>query len=309
MQKWGKDARGKPRFRCITCGLSCIRTRIDLRQKHKQKLFIKWLLGKRSAEEIAKKYLVSRQTIHAWFAPFWQQEPEPKRVSIFDEVLLIDGKYIEKDACVLVASTTKKVVSWHFTQRETHASWRFFFDTLREFPTAIVCDGQRGMIKAIQHRFPGVVVQRCQFHVVKYCTSKLTKKPEYLAAQELRKLVLRVAKITSEQELKNWLLAYKAWWQTHKHFIKEKTYSPIEKTPTGRRKWHYTHGRLHAAHSHLKHALPNLFHCIQRPKIPNTTNFVEGAINAPMQEKIRNHRGLKLLKRRILIAHFLRSKQ
>ncbi len=26
--------------------------------------------------------------------------------------------------------------------------------------------------------------------------------------------------------------------------------------------------------------------------IPNTTNLIEGAINAPMQEKLRSHRGL-----------------
>ncbi len=106
-----------------------------------------------------------------------------------------------------------------------------------------------------------------------------------------------------------WISDYKIWWLTYNNFIKEKTYSNTELTPTGRRKWHYTHGRLHAAYSHLKNAIPNLFCYLLDPKIPNTTNFVEGAINSTLQEKLRLHRGLKLLKRRILIAHYLHSLQ
>jgi len=144
---------------------------------------------------------------------------------------------------------------------------------------------------------------------MKYCLSKLTQNPEYPAAQELRKLVLRISKVKTQNFLKAWLSDYKNWWLCYKNFIKEKTYSHTKLTPTGRKKWHYTHGRLHAAHSHLKNAIPHLFTYFKNPQIPNTTNFVEGAINATLQEKLRLHRGLKVSKRRILIAHYLRSLQ
>jgi len=55
--------------------------------------------------------------------------------------------------------------------------------------------------------------------------------------------------------------------------------------------------------------VPSLFLYIKHPQIPNTTDFVEGAVNATLQEKLRFHRGLKLPKRRILVAHFLAAKQ
>lgn len=266
------------------------------------------MLGKLSKAEIAEKYGVSRRTLVSWFSPFWSEEPVLKQVNISNKTLIIDAKFVEQNGCVLVAACNKKVASWHFTQRENYASWRVFFDSFRQIPFAIVCDGQRGMLKAIKNRFPGIIIQRCQFHVVQYCTTKLTKNPETLAAQEFRALVLQIAKIKNEEQLKFWLAEYKYWYQIHKDFLKEKTYQPYNLTPTGCQKWHYTHGRIHAAHSHLKNSLPYLFRYLRHPKIPNTTNFVEGAINSQMQEKLRFHRGLSLKKRRILIAHFLSSK-
>ena len=309
MQKWGKNRNGSARFRCVCCGVSYTNKRIDLTQKYKQKLFQSWLLGKLSLGEISLKYSVSRQTLHSWFLPFWSNEPKPKKAQISGEVLIIDGKYVDKTATVLIASTPKNVVSWYFTQRENSSGWTTFLDTLKEFPLAIVCDGQRGMLKAIKYRYPGVTIQRCQFHVIQYCLLKLTKKPESRASLELRKLVLLVSSVKTKDSLKHWLSDYKWWYQTYKDFLKEKTYRTDSLTPTGRPKWHYTHGRLHAAHSHLKNALPNLFQYLRYPQIPNTTNFVEGAINSQMQEKLRFHRGLNLTKRRILIAYFLASKQ
>ena len=145
--------------------------------------------------------------------------------------------------------------------------------------------------------------------MIKYIRSKLTKNPESIAAQELLILVLQITKVKTKEDLKVWLTNYKYWWQSHKDFVKEKTYPINSFTPTGRPKWHYTHQKLHASHSHLKNALPYLFRYLKYPEIPNTTNFVEGGINSLMQEKLRFHRGLKLPKRRILIAHFLKSKQ
>lgn len=309
MQKWGKNRNGSTRFRCKFCRVSKTRKRSDLSEKYKQGLFQKWLLGKLSLSEIAEKYNVTRQTLHSWFASFWNLEPTPKQTNTANKILVIDGKYVEQNACVLLAACNKKVVSWHFTQRENYSSWFTFLSSFKQIPFAIVCDGQKGMIKAIKQRFPGVIIQRCQFHVIQYCTIKLTKNPESEEAQELRELVLQISKIKTKEQLKNWLADYKYWYLANQNFIKEKTYQTENLTPTGRQKWHYTHGRLHAAHSHLKNSFPHLFRYLQHPKIPNTTNFVEGGINSLMQEKLRFHRGLSLPKRRILIAHFLSSKQ
>ncbi|NCQ65940.1 MAG: hypothetical protein GW754_03835, partial [Candidatus Pacebacteria bacterium] len=177
MQKWGKDARGNIRFRCKNCSTSIIRKRLDLTQKYKEILFVNWLLGKYSKDEIASEYGVSRRTLVNWFSSFWNDEPIPKQTNISSKVVIIDGKYIAKNGCVLVSVCDKKVSSWYFSQRENFSSWLAFFSSFKQIPFSIVCDGQKGMIKAIKQRFPGVIIQRCQFHVIKYIRSKLTKNP------------------------------------------------------------------------------------------------------------------------------------
>ena len=309
LQKWGKNKSGSQRYKCVHCSSGDTRKRPELSKVNHRRMFSGWLLKKQSLTEIAKKYGVSTKTITRWFTPFWSKEPLPKLVHVRNQVLIIDGKYIKRNACVLVACTSGEVVSWHFTQRETMGSWYTFLSGIRHIPLAIVCDGQKGMIKAIKLRFPGVIIQRCQFHVIQYCLSKLTKKPESIASQELKLLVPQIVMVKTKEQFGLWLGDYITWRKTYNNFLKEKTYQEDNLTPTGRRKWHYTHGRLHAAHSHLKNSIPNLFKYLLYPQIPNTTNFVEGAINASIQEKLRLHRGLKLPKQRVLIAYFLRSRQ
>jgi hypothetical protein len=267
MQKWGKDARGNARFRCKNCGVSFLRKRYDLTQKYKKELFRKWLLSKLSLTELATDYKTTRQTLHTWFTPFWQEEPTPKTVPIAAQVLIIDGKYVERNATVLIAATLKGVVSWQFSQRENAHSWMTFLQSLKHIPFAIVCDGQRGMLKAIKQRFPGMVVQRCQFHVIQYCLAKLTQKPESAAAIELRELVLRISSIKTKRQFAYWITDYLQWYQMYRDFLKQKTYQESSLTPTGRSSWHYTHGRLHAAHSHLKNAIPNLFKYLLFPQV------------------------------------------
>lgn len=163
MQKWGKNRNGSTRFRCKFCNVSKTRKRRDLSQKYQFELFQKWLLGKQSLGEISQEYSVTIRTLNNWFAPFWSKEPTPNLINIADKILIIDGKYVEQNACVLLATCNKKVASWHFSQRENYSSWKTFFDAFKQIPFAIVCDGQKGMIKAIKQRFPGVIIQRCQF--------------------------------------------------------------------------------------------------------------------------------------------------
>jgi hypothetical protein len=216
---------------------------------------------------------------------------------------------VEYGATVLIAQNPlNQVVGWHFTYTESATTWSEFLNHLSAFPRAIVCDGQKGMIKAIKLRYPGVIIQRCQFHVIHQINLLLTKHPETEAARRLKTLVNQITSVQTKEDLKIWLVHYKTWYHAYESFLKEKTYQE-KLTPRGRRKWHYTHGHLHASHSHLKNALPNLFQYLRYPGIPNTSNRIEGGINAQIQRKIDDHRGTTLLQRRQIIALLLKQKQ
>ena len=164
------------------------------------------------------------------------------------------------------------------------------------------------MLKALRIRWPRVLIQRCQFHVIHQVNTLLTKHPELVPAQHFQELVGKIVRVKTRDDLKQWLTAYKQWHGHFGSFLKEKTYQQ-KLTPTGRPKWSYTHGRLHQAHSHLKNAFPNLFQYMKYPQIPNTSNRIEGGINAQIQRHIDFHRGTNLFQRRQIIAALLKQTQ
>lgn len=309
MQKWGKHPGGNQRYRCPECGFSGLLKRSDVTQKSHRELYKRWLLSKLTLTDFGIRYGVTRRTLDRWFSPFRNEEIVPNNHLAQSDIFIIDGYYVEYGATVLIAQNPQnRVVGWHFTYTENSNTWLTFLNSVSSFPRAIVCDGQRGMLKAIQIRYPGVVIQRCQFHVIHHINLLLTKHPETEAARNLKALVNQVTAVKTKEELKYWLLAYKSWHYQYKDFLKEKTYQE-QLTPQGRRKWHYTHGHLHASHSHLKNALPNLFQYLRFPEIPNTSNRIEGGINSQIQRHIDYHRGTKLLQRRQIIAALLEQKQ
>ena len=223
--------------------------------------------------------------------------------------MLADGYYLNRYACILIVIlTTNQPVTWHFTHTESTSTWFTCFNQVGDTPLAIVLDGKAGSIKAARNRWPRIVIQRCQFHVIQRINTLLTKHPESQASKELKSLVGKIPIVRSTEEWKSWVGEFKRWYLLYGDYLKEKTYHDSF-TPTGRQKWHYTHGRLHTAFSHLKKAFPNLFQYLHHPEIPNTSNRIEGSINAALQRWIDAHRGLTHTGQKQLISAFLKSKQ
>lgn len=309
MQKWGKHRNGTPRYRCIHCKTSQTWKRPDLTIKNRQDLYQTWLTSKYTLEEFAAKYHITRRTLYNWFTPFRKLDIPALSVDVSNHVFIIDGYYLEYAATVLVAQTPQNlVVGWSFTYAENFSTWWEFFDSIAAFPKAVVCDGQKGMVKAVKLRWPGVIIQRCQFHVIHHVNLLLTKHPETLAARQLKTIVHQIIQVKTDSDLELWLLTFKEWYQHYRFFLTQKTYADTH-TDTGRKKWHYTHGHLHAAFYHVKRSLPYLFQYLKYPGIPNTTNRIEGGVNAQIQRLIDRHRGAKLFQRRQMIGALLKQKQ
>ena len=51
----------------------------------------------------------------------------------------------------------------------------------------------------LQKRFPGIPIQKCQFHQLQTITQKLTRNPKLLAGKELRTLALTLTKTTRQK--------------------------------------------------------------------------------------------------------------
>lgn len=150
---------------------------------------------------------------------------------------------------------------------------------------SITTDGHKSILKAIKKSLPDVKVQRCLVHLQRMSLLWLTRYPKHEAGQELRQLVLQLLKIKTDNDRLFWTGELKAWYHKYKVYINEKTY----KTETNR--FWYTHKMLRRSYQSIKRALPNMFHYIEHPQIPNTTNGIEGYFSH-LKNHLDLHRGL-----------------
>lgn len=306
MQSYGRTAAGAQRWYCPSCRSSRTRTRPDTQQRHRTTAFLQWLLGDLTIAELLRRHHVNRRTLDRWFAAAWTTPPRPVvPASLAGQIIVVDGVYLRRDACILIARTPAGVVSWMFCDRESTATWVEFLATLPR-PWAIVSDGQKGLKKAIRALWPGILQERCLFHVVDGALKKLTQRPTTDAGRVVRRLALDLYKVQPGKGRRGWLRRYRRWERQFDTFLKERTQG---QRPDRKRSWWYTHQSLRSVRHLLRTALSELFTYMDHPTIPRTTNHVEGGINSPLKDLIHDHRGLPLTKQQALAAYFLASKQ
>lgn len=159
--------------------------------------------------------------------------------------------------------------------------------------SALVCDGRRGLFQL----FPGIPIQMCNFHQVAIIRKYLTKKPKMQASKELWVLTLllvRTDKESFEGALSDWNIKWDGFLNERKRDDKGKL--------------RYVHKSLRSACRSLKTNLPWLFTWYDRIEtgIPNTTNAIDGHF-ADLKNKLRNHNGLSIERRKKFIDEFLKA--
>jgi hypothetical protein len=193
-------------------------------------------------------------------------------------------------------------VSWFPTIRECLASWHLFLLTLDIEPVVVVCDGQRGLLKAIHTVWPKTHVQRCLVHIIRQASAWLTQNPKTTAGRQLLLLVKQLRDVRTRRQKRRWLRGYIKWNKKYEKFLKEKSFS-------WQGRWWYTHRRLRGTKSLIENAIPDLFRFVTDPTVPRTSNHVEGGINARLKELFRSHRGFSQTKKLALASWYLALRQ
>ena len=212
MQRWGKTSASKQRWRCVLCEQTGIRKRKDNLHKSRLFLFVSWLTGKATLAEVAKQGHVSVRTISRWFESFWSSPPKPV-IPCCCRVLVLDATSVEARKCMLLIAgdaDRSKPVSWFPVVRECYESWRSFLLSLAFegiYPSVVVCDGQRGLLKAIHDVWPQAKIQRCLIHVIRQSLAWLTQHPKTRAGYGLLVLVKQLSSIRTKQQKRRWRLA------------------------------------------------------------------------------------------------------
>lgn len=281
---------------CRACG----RQFIGGERLENEILWREYTEGKQTYGQLAERYGCSVRTI--------QRRLDKIEVRTFDStaggkpqkvVVIIDTTYFGRNFGVLVILNAHEgeILYRDFVRYETNGLYAKGLSSLREQGyeiEAIVCDGRKGLLRLIDF----VPVQMCQFHQVAIVTRYLTRNPKTLAAQELRKITLRLAKTDKE----SFIADLDRWFEKWEKFLCERTVNPETK------KSFYTHRRLRSAYKSLRTNLPWLFTFSDHPElgIPNTTNSLDGLFS-DLKNKLRCHNGLSKSRRMKFIDEFFKA--
>lgn len=260
------------------------------------KLWEEYGQGKQTYTQLAAKYGCSIKTIQRRIDKHHVKNISPIARSV---IVLMDTTYWGHNFGVMLFkdSLTGENLLKYYVKHETNA---LYIQGINELKAkgftiqAIVCDGRKGLIQS----FKDIPVQMCQFHQAAIIRRYLTKNPKLKAAKEL----IEVVDLMKKTDRESFTGSLELWFEKWESFLNERTINPDTK------KSFYTHKRLRSAYRSLKNNLPWLFtwYDYLTLNIPNTTNAIDGHF-ADLKNKLRNHNGLSIKRKKKFIDGFLKA--
>lgn len=231
----------------------------------------------------------SIDTLQRTFYTLLEQAPQIKIIKRGQVNLRIDATYFKK-FCLLAYQDDLDGYTQliRFSDGEHYVEIKEDLDNLIRLGLqleSITTDGHKSILKAIKKSISDVKVQRCLVHIQRMCLLWLTRYPKHESGQQLRGLILMLLRIKTHNDKLFWIKQLDNWYVIHKVYINEKTFKENSK-----RYW-YTHKLLRRSYFTIKRALPNMFHYLSNPKIPHTTNGIEGYFSH-LKNHLDLHRGL-----------------
>lgn len=220
--------------------------------------------------------------------------------------LLIDASYFPGGLCLILYydHDIRYVQLYRHTDQEKYKEIKEDLGNLKALgvrPASVTCDGHKAILKAVRKVYPDTLIQRCLVHLKRQARLYLSAKPNLPQAKSLLPITQQITRIKTGEARTQWLYEFYRWHEANKAFVNERTRNP----QTGRL-W-YTHKNLRAACSLLITALPDMFHYIDDPAIPNTTNPLENYF-AHLKDKLTLHRGLRFEAKKNFIKWYLHFK-
>ena len=108
---------------------------------------------------------------------------------------------------------------------------------------------------------------RYNSNIIRFCSCWAS--PKTLAGLDFLKISKKITRIKSQKQCGLWLLSFKAWCDQYQPHVKQRSYNAKSKG------YWYTHKNIYAAYSLLLKTIPNMFHYLNDPDNPATTNRLE----------------------------------
>lgn len=260
-------------------------------------LWQEYTAGKQTYSQLALKYGVSIRTIQRRLDKVMvsQQFYKPKEC-----VVLMDTTYFGRNFGVMVFKDTEgHHLYWKFVKYETIAEYVSgirYLESQGIRIKGVVCDGRRGLFKALSD-YP---TQMCQYHQVAIVNRYITRNPKVQAAKELK----GICTLLTQTDKESFLGALDQWFAKWEEYINTRVVNP----ETGKSR--YVHKWLRNAYKSLERNKQYLFTWYDKMEmgLPNTNNQLEGTFT-DLKNKLRNHNGLSKKRKEKLINDYLSNKK
>lgn len=282
MIKYGTTARGTKRWRCMRCGITGV-MRKRANHYHRQfRWFQKWITEGFTVKQLVAESGHSRWMIQGTIA-YWLAHSPTVSTIVRTGVCLFDGTYLDRSNGLLaMMGAGNTIVAGAYGLSERPNDLYHFFRSVADrgfSPASATVDGNRAVIRALREQWPEVIIQRCLVHVQRQGLMWCRRFPKRLDARKLRVFFLTLTDITTVIERDRWLTQLASW---------EARYG-IRIAASRETGWVFSD--LKRARSMLLLSLPNLFHYLNCPEIPRTTNALEGYFGR-LKDRYHDHRGL-----------------
>lgn len=287
--RWG-IRNGRQRYRCKDCGALTTWNNKTVSLNNRFVWFREWIIGKQSYEQLVERSGYSERSLHRYFDAFLSNSPVWKIRSNECVNLLIDGTYFTNKICLIVFRNQSVKATLFY--RISDGEW---YDELFEDISnlihlgikieSVTCDGLRSIMKAVKKASPQTTIQRCLAHIQRETLNWLSRNPKSRAGFELRQIILRLHLIEDKEYWGYWTVELIQWYETYGDYVNHKSF----KQETGR--YWYTHKSVRKAFIHIRRAYPYMFHYLDNPNIPKTTNALESFFGH-LKQNIELHRGL-----------------
>ena len=292
--RWGKDAAGHIRYRCLHCNKTCTsRQRTTGKSRPFLWYFEQYVLYGVSYVVLSKWSGYSIQHLHTQFERILSTLPPDLPIpqeKTTETYLIIDGRWFGKCVCLMIyrQSKSKLILYASFMKREYGSLILKNLKVLHEKGyrfTGIVSDGGTGIRNAVVRMFGHIPHQICMAHIHRQATNGLGQYPKDVRVRELQQIANHMWLVESKEAREWWKKQITTWIRAHGIFAGE-TRHDVD----GR--WWYIHGGVRKCIRCLQTAYEDCFTFLDHPLMPKTSNEIEATIgNLSMKHVI--HRGLK----------------
>jgi len=303
--RWGKR-NGRQRFKCKSCELLFTWANKGVSQANEFIWFTKWVLGRRTFNDLVSESGYAKSTLQRLFKVYLSKPPQFIIRYKTGLRLIVDGTYFGRSLCLILYydSAHRYALYFRYSTNEFYKELKEDLQILKSVGIevlSVTCDGKKSIIRAVRKVYEKATLQRCTVHVQRNVRIWITRKPKSEAAKELRYIISFLHHIKNIVEQNMWIIAFNYWYIKHKTVIEEKVY----RKQTGR--WWYKHRQLRRSAISIKNAIPDLFHFIQTPAIPKSTNGIDSYFGH-LKTNLKIHRGLSAVNKKSFILWFLHMK-